>query len=513
VASPRVTLAVDDAGLQAAFAAIRAELKIPDRFDEATSAEAETAAQRGPSVPSDSTVRSFADRRDIAFITIDPEGSRDLDQAYAAERTRRGFRVWYAIADVASFVAPGGALDATARARGATMFAPDERAPLHPTVLNEGAASLLAGAERPAVLWTIELDRDGSLNDARVERAIVRSREQLSYPEAQRRIDDRTADTALALLADIGAARLDQERARGAVSLTIPTQNVVRADGHYALEYEQSLPVEKWNAQVSLMTGMAAARIMLDGGIGLLRTMPEPRRGDIEKLRVVAKALDIEWPIAMSYPDRIRTLDHNNPRAAAFMTQAARLLRGAGYLVVNDAPPANNEHGALRANNEHGALRANNEHGALRANNEHGALAAPYAHVTAPLRRVVDRFANEIVLSQCAGTEVPEWTRAALDELPAIMMRAQQRQRDLDRAVHDLLEAVTLAPAIGRVFDARVTDVTDGVAKVQLCDDAILGEVAVERSAAVRPGDLVALELVAADPARRSITFTLHETR
>jgi exoribonuclease R len=490
VPAPRVTLAVDDARLQAAFAAIRVELDIPAGFDDATRAEAEAATRRGPAVPDGSTARVVTDRRDLAFVTIDPLGSRDLDQAYAAERTAHGFRVWYAIADVASFVAPAGALDRTAHARGATMYAPDERAPLHPVVINEGAASLLGGADRPALMWTIELDRDGTVRDARIERALVRSRQQLSYPEAQRRIDDGSADASLALLARIGAARLEQERARGAVSLSIPSQNVVRADGHYALEYERALPVEEWNAQISLMTGMAAAQLMLEAGVGVLRTMPAPRRADIERLRHVAAALHIDWPVAMSYPDRIRTLDRNDPRAAVFMTQAARLLRGAGYLVVHDAPGADDDD-----------------------EREHGALAAEYAHVTAPLRRIVDRYANEIVLSQCAGTAVPEWTLSALDELPRIMTRAQQRQRELDRAVHDLLEAVTLAPAVGHAFEARVTDVSDGVAKVQLCTDAVLGEVAVERSANVRPGDLVSLELVAADPTSRSIRFALREAR
>ena len=288
MASPRVTLAVDDRQLLASFAAIRAELQIPTSFDEATQNEADAAARRGPLVPAASTARDVADRRDIAFVTIDPEGSLDLDQAYAAQRSSGGYRVWYAIADVASFVTPDGALDRTARARGATMFAPDERSPLHPVVLNEGAASLLAGVDRQALLWTIDLDSDGSVLDARVERAIVRSRRQLSYLQAQQLIDAGKADESLALLSRIGSARIDQERARGAVSLNIPTQNVVRSDGRFVLEYERSLPIEKWNAQISLMTGMAAAQIMIDAGIGLLRTMPAPQRGDIAKLRHIA---------------------------------------------------------------------------------------------------------------------------------------------------------------------------------------------------------------------------------
>ena len=486
MASPRVTLAVDDKELLSFFAAIRAELQIPTGFDEETQAEADAAAQRGPVVPAESTARDVADRRDIAFVTIDPEGSLDLDQAYAAQRTPRGYRVWYAIADVASFVTPGGALDRTARARGATMFAPDERAPLHPVVLNEGAASLLAGADRQAALWTIEVDDDGSVLDARVERALVRSRQQMSYPQAQRLIETGSADESLALLSRIGTVRVDQERARGAVSLTVPTQNVVRNNGKFELEYEQSLPIEKWNAQISLMTGMAAASLMIEAGIGLLRTMPAPRRADIAKLRHIAAALAIEWPTAMSYPDRIRTLDANSPRAAAFMTQAARLLRGAGYLAFRGTPPA--------------------EH-------EHGALAAPYAHATAPLRRTADRFVNEIVLSHCAGTRVPEWTSAALDELPRVMNRAQQRQRELDRAVNDLLEAVTLEPSVGATFEARVTDVNDGVARVHLCEAAVVADVPIGKADHTEPGDTVRLRLIAADPAQRSLRFAVEAAR
>jgi exoribonuclease R len=482
VVAPRVSLAVDDAGLLASFAAMRAELHIPMGFDEATENEADAAARRGPSVPAGSTARDIADRRDIAFVTIDPQGSRDLDQAYAAQRSARGFRVWYAIADVASFVAPADALDQTARARGATIFAPDERAPLHPVVLNEGAASLLPGVDRQAALWTFDLDGHGAILDTRVERATVRSRRQLSYPEAQHLIDEKQADESLALLSSIGAARMDQERERGAVSLNIPAQNVERVDGRFVLEYEQSLPIEKWNAQISLMTGMEAARLMIDAGIGLLRTMPAPHRDDIAKLRHSAAALDIDWPVAMSYPDRIRTLDPNAPRAAAFMTHAARLLRGAGYLAFRGTPPA--------------------EH-------EHSAIAAAYAHATAPLRRTADRFVNEIVLSHCAGTAIPEWTSSALDDLPHIMSRAQQRQRELERSINDLLEAVTLQPSVGATFTAGVTDIVDGTARVQLCEAAVVADVPLGPADRVRPGDTVHLRLDAADPAKRSVRFSL----
>ena len=44
--------------------------------------------------------------------------------------------------------------------RGETLYGADSKVPLHPTVLSEGAASLLPDQVRPALLWTIKVDAD-----------------------------------------------------------------------------------------------------------------------------------------------------------------------------------------------------------------------------------------------------------------------------------------------------------------------------------------------------------------
>ncbi len=110
---------------------------MPADFPADVLAEAE-AAVREPDLPS-------SDLTDLPFLTIDPPGSTDLDQAMHLERRGDGFRVRYAIADVGAFVRPGGALDAEAHRRVETLYSPDTRTPLHPPVLSEGAASLLPG--------------------------------------------------------------------------------------------------------------------------------------------------------------------------------------------------------------------------------------------------------------------------------------------------------------------------------------------------------------------------------
>ena len=297
--------------------------------------EADAVAARGPALPPGVPDDARLDARDLELVTIDPAGSRDLDQAFHAERQPHGYRVHYAIADVAAFVAPGGALDREAFERGETLYLPDGRAPLYPDVLGEGAASLLPAVDRPALLWTFELDAGGAPVETRCERATVRSRAARSYAEVQGEIDRGDASPSLALLREIGEHLLDRERDRGGVSIAAPGQEVVRDDdGSYSLELEAPLPVETWNAQISLLTGREAARLMAEGGVGLLRTLPPPDDGIVARLRRTARALGVDWPDGLAYADVVRGLRPTTRAHATFLLQALHALRGAGYAVV-----------------------------------------------------------------------------------------------------------------------------------------------------------------------------------
>ena len=191
-----------------ALAALRAEVGLPAMFPQDVLEEALAVA--GHDVSAGRT-----DRRDIAFVTIDPPGSKDLDQAVHVEQSGEGYVVHYAIADLGAFVVPGGAIDAEVHRRGMTVYGPDARTPLHPKVLSEGAASLLPEEDRAAVLWTVTLDARGIIKGAALERAYVRSRERLTYAEVQSTLDAGTASESLQLLADVGRLRQSLELARG----------------------------------------------------------------------------------------------------------------------------------------------------------------------------------------------------------------------------------------------------------------------------------------------------------
>ena len=233
------------------LAALPDQLKVERDFPPAALAEADAAAT--------STPLPDPDRTDIEFVTIDPVGSNDLDQALQLVREGAGYRFWYAIADVPAFVAPGGALDIEAHKRGQTIYAADGRIPLHPTVLSEGAASLLEGQLRGAFVWEFALDANANVTSSTVARGRVRSRRRLDYEGVQAQIDAGTADETLQLLKEVGLARLVLERARGGASLNIPEVLIDKVDGRYVATRRTQLPVENWNAELSLLTGMAAA--------------------------------------------------------------------------------------------------------------------------------------------------------------------------------------------------------------------------------------------------------------
>ncbi|MFW5471711.1 RNB domain-containing ribonuclease [Knoellia sp. CPCC 206450] len=458
--------------LLARFAAIRAELEVAEEFPPEVTAEAEKVV----SAPVDLPER---DETAVPFFTIDPASSMDLDQAMHLERDGDGYRVRYAIADVPAFVAPGGAVDTEARRRGQTIYCPDKRLPLHPTVMSEGAASLLPGEVRPAFVWDMRLDAEGEGTSAEVYRAMVRSVERFDYVAVQELVDAGTDDERWALLREIGEKRIRQEQLRGGASLPMPEQEVhLGEDGDFTLEFRPPRTVEEWNAQISLLTGMAAADMMLHARVGILRTMPEAEHNAVARFRRQAKALGAPWPAEQSYGDFLRSLDRTNPKHLALIYDATSLFRGAGYTPFDGDVPEQVEQAAV---------------------------ADAYAHVTAPLRRLVDRFGLVICEAISSGAEVPSWVREALPTLPETMKESDRRAGATERMCADAVEAAVLHPRVGESFSAVVVDRDDKALEVQLLDVPVVARATGEAEL----GATVDVRLESADVATGQVRFTV----
>ncbi|MGD9701826.1 MAG: RNB domain-containing ribonuclease [Acidimicrobiia bacterium] len=453
------------ATVAAGLAAIRDEFDVPGEFSKEVLREADAAAAAWRE-------HDRPDRTDLPLVTLDPATATDLDQAFAIEEDGDDLVLRYAIANLGAFVEPGGAMERELWQRGVTVYLPDGKANLHPPVLSEGAASLLPGERRPAVLLTVAVDRDGEVALRSAERVVVKSRAKLAYET----VEPRELPEQLRAFAE--RIRLAEDR-RGASRVEFPEQEVTPdpdRPGDYLLRLRPRLPTEDENAALSLAANLAVAAALFDARTGLFRVMDEPDEREVRALRHTARALSVDWPKDMDLRTFQRSLDTADPNAAAFLIAVRRAGGGASYAPFAEGDPP-----------------------------WHAAIAATYVHATAPLRRLADRYVLDAAIAVSAGESVPEYVTTAFGELSEVMSRADSRSSKVDRAAIDLVEAVALHGHEGDVFDAVVvdTDERDG-AKVQLHGIAVMARVVKPGS---EPGDDLRLQLVSADPAARRVEF------
>ena len=462
----RSVLADAEAGhlLADGLQAIRRQFSVPEEFPPQVVAAAEEAAQRA-------IADGRADRRDIELVTLDPAGSTDLDQAFALHVEGDDVVLHYAIADVAFFVDRGSAIEAEAWKRGSTIYAPDRRASQYPEVLSQGAASLLPDQDRPSVLLTVAVAADGRATLRSAERAVVRSRAKLAYETAA------GADLP-PLLAELARRIEAAEDARGASRIEFPEQEIVAdpsAPGGLVLRTRDRHPSEDENSALSLAANLAVADKMLVAKVGLFRVMAEPDDRDIVTLHHIAHALGVSWPSGATLRQLDGRLDPKNAKHAAFLMAARRAGGGATYASYQDGITP-----------------------------WHAAVAATYAHATAPLRRLADRYVLDLVVQLAAGAAPSADEVATFGRLPEVMERADTMGSRVEHAAIDLVESVELDGRVGEVFDATVTDNPGSGAMVQLADPPVRARVHLDH---VQPGQHVLLRLVQADPAQRLVRF------
>ncbi len=492
------------------FQNIRDSLQLSRDFAPALLEESQQLAKRNPSRA------NLENLQEVPFVTIDPPTSLDLDQAYWAARLPSGYHVRYAIADVGFWVDRDSNLEQEAWRRGTTYYSPDLRTPLYPNAISEGAASLLPQQIRPAIVFDFELDAHAEVISVGITRALVMSRAKLSYPDVGRHLDaeriiagsghlsNQEWSLSLTLLEEIGRKRQQLEIERHGISLRIPAQQVQRwatALYGYRLAFEESTEVEDWNAQISLMTGISASQVMISYEVGLLRTLDPPREDRLRMLKLAAQALHVNWPKGMRYDEFVRSLNPHNPVHSVMLQQAARVNGGARYLMFQGKVPKHSSHAAI---------------------------ASTYAHVTAPLRRLADRYVLDLLVEISNGNQPSPQLLEALRNLPQVMNEAETRSRQLETAIVDFAEARLMQEHLGEKFSALVIGLREDSVIVQIADPPIRTKLPLnvfgdEKEAQLLPdgtamrlnehevslGENLSLTLVEADPVTRILNFEL----
>ncbi len=508
---------------------IRAVLRhhdIPEPFPEAALQEAR-AVSRGDIAPD-------ADRKDLRgrlCVTIDGETAKDFDDAIGVERLRRGFRLDVHIADVASYVAPGGDLDRAARARGTSVYFPGRAVPMLPPELSEDACSLRPRVDRRAMTVSVWLTPEGEIRRTVFSNSVIRSRARLTYTQVAAHLGggdvaglDERVTAMLRDAADLLEVRRARKQERGALELDLPHVAVEAGDdllprrtrptvGNVAHEMIEELMITA-NSAVA-----AELRRVLESepeAFALFRTHPAPTR---ERLLELVEALDGLYGENASRRRALLALAEGEEGAGP--QSASRALHDVVALARNEGEVATLGLLLLRAM---GQARYEPEP------RGHFALAlADYCHFTSPIRRYPDLVMHRLLKAAVTGPlqdlprlSGPEQAREGA-ELSDLERRAERAERDLTQWQKVRL----LEGREGEVFAARITGIsprglfthltesgTDGMIRLdaeglegaELSED---GATVVTRSRTLALGDLVRARLLRLDEDRRSLDLDL----
>jgi len=413
----------------------------------------EEAAAYGARIP-EAAIAGREDLRAIELVTIDGEDARDYDDAVYCERTRSGWRVIVAIADVGHYVRPGSPLDAEARERGTSVYFPNRVLPMLPEALSNGLCSLVPHEDRLCLGCELRVSEDGRITRSRFFEGVMRSAARLTYREVGEflarpdgRHEPRLDALRERLLALHGVYRsFTRERTgRGALELDTPELKLkFDEQGRVAalVEYPRN-DAHRLIEECMIAANIAAARLLDRYRVPTLyRVHGLPEVDRLATLRQFLREFGLWLPPAEEVkPEHLRDLLQkigDRPDALLISTAVIRSMPQAVY------QPGNIGHFGL-------AL-------------EH------YAHFTSPIRRYPDLVVHRgirQVLQEGDPQALVDWHGA----FPVLGQDCSFRERRADEATRSAvawLKCYYMQERVGEEFDGIVSGVVDFGLFVQL---------------------------------------------
>jgi ribonuclease R len=404
--------------------------------------------------PPPATVEGRVDLRGELAFTIDPETAKDFDDAISVKREGDGLRVWVHIADVSHFVPAGTPLDRGAARRSFSAYVPGQVAPMLPPELADDLCSLRPNADRLCV--TVELLFDGKLEPGvpSFYRSVIRSRERLTYGQAERILageERASAEVTEGLrLAEQVALELRRRRfARGALRIT--TREIVFAfddEGGVERAWLESEPHAHLLIEELMILANEAVAGLLAGRRreALYRVHERPDPAAVALL--LAKLTDLEVPTPPA-PDPERLTPGQAAKLAGEISERiSKYVESSGR--GTEAFPAL-------------VLRALKQARYDSKNLGHSGLASPaYCHFTSPIRRYPDLVCHRALLRELGVDDAPQ-----PDDLPELAEHTSTRERAIAEVEHRaddiclawLLEEVLFDKGWETTFEGEISGV------------------------------------------------------
>jgi exoribonuclease-2 len=472
--------------------AVARQVMIDDGFDPDFGPAAEAELQSVGKHPDNGA--PAVDMRDRLWSSIDNDDTRDLDQIEYAEDAGNGsFRLYIGVADVDAEVPKGSAIDAHASAQTTTVYTGPVIFPMIPTELSAGATSLFTGVDRKSVMVEMLIGADGEIASAKIYRAVVRNRAQLTYSGVGAWLDTGAAapdliaktpglEAQVRLQARIAAALRKTRLEKGALDIETIEARAVAQDGQVtAIEKTQKNSATDLIEDFMIAANESVASFLEQHHVSAIRRIVRsPERW--ERIVDLAKQFGKQLPAA---PDPVALQSFMLERKAADpdhfpdLSLAIVKLLGPGEYILDQ--PGVEEPGHF------------------------GLAVQDYTHSTAPNRRYADLVTQRIIKAVLAAVS-PPYTD---DELTAIARNCTVREdaaRKVERSVRKIAAAILFSNRIGEHFKAIVTGNKSSGTYVRVVNPPVEGRL-MRGEQGVDVGDEIEVELLSTNPKRGFIDF------
>ena len=406
------------------------------------------------------------DLRAMPLVTIDGEDAKDFDDAVYCERTRGGWRLVVAIADVSHYVRPGTPLDDEAQKRATSVYFPGFVVPMLPETLSNGICSLNPKVDRLCFVCDMQLDNHGVTLSAEFYEAVMNSHARLTYTEVWNVVgegipdEDREAAEAkigpllghvrhlhqlYRQMAKAREARGAIEFESGEVRFVLDNRGEVTQAGML-----QRNDAHKLIEECMIAANVQAAEFLLARGIPapfrIHERPPEQKYADLQEFLKEFKLSMPPWNKV--HPRDFTALIHKvRERADAALIESV-LLRSQSLAVYS---PSNVGHFGL-------ALES-------------------YAHFTSPIRRYPDLLVHRAIKHAISGGRADDFRYSArdMDQLSLQSSERGRRADEAEREVDERYRAAWMEKHVGGEFDGVISGVTSFGLFVELDDSKVNG--------------------------------------
>jgi len=429
--------------------AVIRQFDLPDEFPDAVLADARRAADR----LGDAALRGRRDLTGETIITIDPEDSRDFDDAIGlTEHDDGSATLGVHIADVAHFVRPGSPLDEEARQRGTSVYLPTTVLPMLPEILSNGVCSLQQGRTRLTKSVFITFSEGGEPVDVDLANSFLKSSRRLTYKQATAALGSRTQGLGAGVvrllrgMERLARRLLERRRRLGYLELDLPDVDLEFSDeGRVVAAHPEDTSFSHRIIEMFMVEANEAVARQLDrAGVTCIRRIhPDPDDDAAEELKAYARSIGYRLKNPRSRHDLQRLLAavRGKPEAYGVHLAVLRSLAKAEYSIEKE---------------EHFALGS-----------------SAYCHFTSPIRRYPDLTVHRLFAEVARGSakkqrggrrkKAPARARTAdgrsLAEVAAHCSRTERRAEAAERELTKIKLLEFLQARIGETFTGIVTGV------------------------------------------------------